>query len=153
MSYAVLLIVLFAISAIAVQQVIAYLESSISISAYRVAVISIWTLTLGFMLIAGAFGLWAIQFSAESESRRRIGQLVETIDYMSDGLVALDHRGRITAMNPTARRIAGLKDVRRGPVRGDEAAHGRNGFHSHACRAGSGLAGSDRPTFFLRPSS
>jgi len=102
---------------VAVHHVIAYLETSISDSAYRVAGIAIWALTLGFMLIAGAFGLWAIQFSAESEGRRRIGQLVETIDYMSDGLVAIDRRGRITAMNPTARRIAGVKELKRGPIR------------------------------------
>lgn len=103
-SYAILLIILFAIAAVAVSQVLAYLEHQTTAD-LRIVTIVMIALTLGFMLIAGAFGLWAIQFSGEAESRRRIGQLVGTMDYLNDGLLTVDKRARITSTNPTARLI------------------------------------------------
>ncbi len=106
-SYTVLLIILFTISALAVRHTLDFIESSISPHDFNVAAAIIWALTLGFMFLAGAFGLWAIQFSAERESRRRIGHLVDHMDYFSDGMVVLDRRGGIDAMNPTARQMAG----------------------------------------------
>jgi len=100
-SYAVLLIILFSIAAIAVWQTILYLEGQMpSRDDFHVLTVILWTLTLGFMSIAGAFGLWAIRFSAEAESRRRIGLLVDAMDYLSDGLAAVDRKGRITGANP-----------------------------------------------------
>jgi len=101
-SYAVLLIILFAIAAVAVSQVLAYLEYQTTAD-FKIVTIVMIALTLGFMLIAGAFGLWAIQFAGEAESRRRIGQLVSGMDYLNDGLLAVDRRARITGTNPTAR--------------------------------------------------
>ncbi len=105
-SYAILLIILFSIATIAVLHVISYLEAQISPSEYKIVAATLWTLTLGFMFIAGAFGLWAIQFSAERESRLRVGRLVEAMDYISDGLLAVDKRGRITGSNPAAKQFA-----------------------------------------------
>jgi len=102
-SYAILLIVLFAIATIAVWHTISYLEDRITTEEFGVVAVLLWSLTLGFMLIAGAFGLWAIQFSAEAESRRRIGRLVDTMDYLSDGLLSVDRKGRILASNPAIR--------------------------------------------------
>lgn len=104
-SYAFLLIILFAIATIAVWNAISYLEDHISSEEYGTGAALIWALTLGFMLIAGAFGLWAIQFSAEAESRRRIGRFVDAMDYISDGLLTVDRKGRITGSNPAARSL------------------------------------------------
>ncbi|MFC1462921.1 hypothetical protein ACFLQU_04865, partial [Verrucomicrobiota bacterium] len=101
-SYAILLIILFAIAAVAVSQVLAYLEYQTTAD-FKIVTIVMIALTLGFMLIAGAFGLWAIQFAGEAESRRRIGQLIGAMDYLNDGLLAVDKKARITSTNPTAR--------------------------------------------------
>lgn len=107
LGYAVLLIILFAIATIAVWQTLAYIEEQISLEQYKIVMALIWALTLGFMLIAGAFGIWAIQFSVEAESRRRIGRLVDAMDYLRDGLLAVDRKGRITGSNPAAAKIVG----------------------------------------------
>jgi len=104
--YAVLLIILFSIATIAVWQTIAYFQSIRSDSPDDLTVPAImWSLTLGFMLIAGAYGLWAIKFSAQAESRRRIGRFVDAMSYFKDGLVAVDKKGRITGSNPAAATI------------------------------------------------
>ena len=71
--YAVLLIVLFAIAAVAVSQILVYLEYHTTAD-FKVVTSVMIALTLGFMLIAGAFGIWAIQFAGAAESRRRIGR-------------------------------------------------------------------------------
>lgn len=105
-SYAVLLIILFAIASLAVWQTISYLERNIAHDEFRIAAATVWVLTLGFMSIAGAFGLWAIKFSTETESRRRIGRLVDSMYYLSDGLIAVDKKARITGSNPSARSMA-----------------------------------------------
>ncbi|MDI6775056.1 MAG: hypothetical protein QME60_06645 [Verrucomicrobiota bacterium] len=103
--YAVLLIVLLAIASVTVREILGFLRHHIASQHFQVAAILIASLTMGFMLIAGAFGLWAIRFSAEAESRRRIGLLVGGMGYLSDGLVAIDQRGRVTASNPAAQRL------------------------------------------------
>ncbi|MCK5849357.1 MAG: hypothetical protein KAH23_00475 [Kiritimatiellae bacterium] len=99
-AYAVLLIVLFAIAAVAVSRTLDYIGAYISGEELRLITMAMSALTLGFMFIAGAFGLWAIRFSAEGESRRRIGSLVESMDYLKDGLIAIDNKGRITSFSP-----------------------------------------------------
>jgi len=105
-SYAVLLIILFCIASLATRATISYVESLLPPGADTdIASALIWALTLGFMLIAGAFGLWAIKFSAESETRRRIGRLVDAMDYLSDGLLVVDRKGRITGSNPAATKL------------------------------------------------
>lgn len=106
-SYAVLLVVLFCIGALAVWRTIAYLHQYIAPSHANVATVVMWSLTLGFMFIAGAFGLWAIRFSADAESRRRIGRFVDAMHWLHDGLVVVDTRGRITGSNPNAAGFAG----------------------------------------------
>lgn len=106
-SYAILLVILFGIATIAVWQTISYLETRVPEGEAGLVAVLLWTLTLGFMLIAGAFGLWAVQFSAEAESRRRIAQVVTAMDFLRDGLLAVDHRGRVTGMNPAAQELLG----------------------------------------------
>ena len=77
-SYAILLVVLFAVASIAVWHTIAFLEERLPAKDYGLAAGLISSISLGFMLIAAAFGLWAIRFSSEAESLRRIGRVVET---------------------------------------------------------------------------
>ena len=105
--YAILLITLFAIAACAVWRTISYLSGHLSDASFGLVAGLIWALTMGFMLIAGAFGLWTIRLSAEAESRRRIGRFVDAMDYLKDGLAVVDRQGRISGSNPEARRLAG----------------------------------------------
>ncbi|MFO7871503.1 MAG: hypothetical protein R6V03_08740 [Kiritimatiellia bacterium] len=104
-SYAALLIVLFAMAALAVWRTLLYLEEQMAIEQFKIVTVILWTLTMGFMLTAGAFGMWAIRFSTEAESRRRIGHLVSAMDYLQDGLLVVDKRGHITGSNPSARKM------------------------------------------------
>jgi nitrogen-specific signal transduction histidine kinase len=99
-SYAVLLVILFAIATIAVWQTIVFLETRVPADEIPIVTTMLWTLTLGFMLIAGAFGLWAIQFAGAAESSRRIAAIIESMDYIQDGLLAVDTHDRLTACNP-----------------------------------------------------
>jgi signal transduction histidine kinase len=115
--YAILLVLLLATAAVAVQTTLSFLEGQVPIAARRPVILSIWSLTLGFMLIAGAFSLWAIQFSAEAESRRRVGRFVDAMDFLRDGLLIIDDRGRVTGSNPSARTLAGQEIESGTPVR------------------------------------
>lgn len=105
-SYAVLLIILFCIAALAVLHILESLENIPAVD-YAIIALQIWSLTMGFMFIAGAFGLWAIQFAAEAESRRQIGNLVNAMDYLQDGLIVIDKKHRISGSNPAAKIITG----------------------------------------------
>lgn len=109
-SYALLLIILCAIASIAVWQTIAYLAEELPETNFRVAAAALWALTLGFMLIAGAFGLWATQFAADAEARRRISLMVQAMDYIRDAVVAIDPKGGVTGANPAAADLAGVDD-------------------------------------------
>ena len=106
--YAILLVILFSIAAIAVWQTISFFQPGIAASPDDVTFpIAMWSLTLGFMLIAGAYGIWAIKFSADMESRRRIGRFVDAMDYFSDGLLAIDLNEQLAGSNPAAAQITG----------------------------------------------
>ncbi len=100
--YALLLVVLLATAAVAVIATLAYIGDIVPPHEQLIIAIIIWAITMGFMLIAGAFGLWAIHFAAEAESLRRLGHMVDAMDYIRDGVVALDRQGRITGLNPAA---------------------------------------------------
>ena len=102
-SYAVLMIILFAIAAIAVGQAISFLHTRVAEPDIEVVTAMLWSITMGFMLIAGAFGLWSIQFAAGAESRRNISAIVTSMDYLQDGLVAVDPHDRAIGYNPAAR--------------------------------------------------
>jgi nitrogen-specific signal transduction histidine kinase len=105
------MIFLLAIAALAAWTTVSYLYDNIPAEEYQrvlgMVSFKVWALTMGFMCIAGAFGLWAIQFSAETESILRMGQVVETMDYLNDGLMIADRRGRITGCNPSLQDMAG----------------------------------------------
>ncbi len=106
--YALLLILLFTIAAVAVYETISQFEGRIPDDQHNLLVIMLWSLSLGFMAIAGAFGLWGINISAEAESRRRVGQLVDAMDYIDDGMLLVDRRGRIIGSNPQARELSAI---------------------------------------------
>ncbi len=106
-SYAVLLIILFCIASVAVWYTLEYIEEHVPAEEFKTITAAMWALTMGFMLIAGSFGLWAIQFAGEAEGRRRVGRLVDAMDYLSDGLLVVDDRGRISGSNPAARTMSG----------------------------------------------
>ena len=121
--YAILFILLFAIAALAAYVTIEGLgQYDISESAKQQMSLAIWLLTLGFMSMSGAMGLLVIRFSVESESRRRIGRFVDSMDYLSDGVVMLQGDGRIAASNPAARELA------QGSVAADDPASLREAF-------------------------
>ncbi len=105
-----LIIILFAIVAVASGFIIAHLGESFhrpeDESVVGGLILAILALTLGCLFLAGALGLWAIRSTAEIEGRRRIGRFVDTMDYLSDGLLVLDRSGRITGSNPAARQMA-----------------------------------------------
>lgn len=66
---------------------------------------TILSLTVGFLFLAGAFGIWAIRSTQAVEGRRRYIQLIDDMDYLSDGIVLVDPEGRIHAMNAAARAL------------------------------------------------
>jgi len=105
-SYAALLVLLFSIAALAVFQSLNYIGSKVSPAEYRVVVFLILAITFGLMLISGAFGIWTIRFASAAEARRRVGRFVDAMDYLNDGVLAVDHRGLIRGSNPAARALA-----------------------------------------------
>ncbi|MFH1476752.1 MAG: histidine kinase dimerization/phospho-acceptor domain-containing protein [Verrucomicrobiota bacterium] len=108
--YAILIIILFAIVAVASVTIISYLQDQITEQTAAETIkqlsIAIWALTMGCMFMAGALGLWAIRSIAEIEGRRRIGRFVDTMDYLSDGLLAVDGKGLVRGSNPAARKLS-----------------------------------------------
>lgn len=107
--YAILIIILFAIVAVASMTIISYLQDQITEQTATETIkqlsIAIWALTMGCMFLAGALGLWAIRSTSEIEGRRRIGRFVDTMDYLSDGLLAIDAKGQVRGSNPAARKL------------------------------------------------
>lgn len=101
-SYAVLMVVLFAIAAIAVAHALAFLHTRVPEPDVGIVTAILWSITMGFMLIAAAFGMWSIQFAAGAESRRRISAIVDSMDYIQDGLLAVDTHNRVIGCNPAA---------------------------------------------------
>jgi len=104
-TYATLLVGLFCIASLAVYEVTDYLSVHVTGIDQSIVAILLWSLTLGFMSIAGAFGLWTVQFAGERETRRQTVLLVESMNGLEDGLLAVDRAGGITAFNPSAKRL------------------------------------------------
>ncbi len=103
--YAFLIVVLFAIAALATQETINYIAPRVADGEVKIVTLLLCTLTLGLMLISGAFAVWSIRFASEAESLRRLGSLVDGMNYIRDGVLAIDPVGRITGLNPTAREL------------------------------------------------
>jgi len=105
--FATLLIVLLTLGMLGVNSVIAGLRNITSGPRLLPFEIAIWALTLGFMLIAGAFGLWAIRFATETEALRRVSNLVASMDFIRDAVIVIDNREHITGFNPAATAMFG----------------------------------------------
>jgi len=113
--YGILVVLLLVIAAVASNETISSItdfveqvESGAQIShgiLVRIITIPILALTMGFLFLAGALGVWAIRSTAQIEGRRRIGRFVDAMDYFSDGILALDHMGIVRGMNPAAREL------------------------------------------------
>ena len=106
--YCILLISLLTTGAVAVGVTINFLDNAVPSSTDRMILTSaIWTLTLGFMLIAGAFGLWTVHFATEAESLRRISLLVDRLNDVRDAILATDRQAKVIGMNATAESFFG----------------------------------------------
>ncbi len=107
--YAVLIVILFAIVAVASNSIITHIENNIPDPQYEQIIqqitVGVWTLTLGVLFLAGALGLWAIRSSSEIESCLRIGRFVDAMDYLNDGLLVLDKTGRVMGSNPSIKQL------------------------------------------------
>ncbi len=115
-SYAFLMVILLAIAAIAVAVAIDFLQTRVEDQYIGTVTAMLWSITMGFMLIAGAFGLWSIQFAAGAESRRRISAIVSSMDYLQDGLIAVDSHDRVIGSNPAAREMLHGTPYRKRPL-------------------------------------
>jgi len=100
--YALLLIILFAIVSVAVAGLLEFSREYISEDIFRAFAFSIWSITLALMFIGGAFGLYTVRYSVVLEGQKRVGRFVQAMDYFQDGLLILDHSGKILAKNPVA---------------------------------------------------
>jgi two-component system, cell cycle sensor histidine kinase and response regulator CckA len=115
--YALLIVLLFIIAGLASSETISSITALLVDAqkgsdipdeiTMRIVTVPILALTMGFLFLAGALGIWAIRSTAIIEGRRRVGRFVDAMDYLSDGLLAVDRSGRVTGSNPAARGIAG----------------------------------------------
>ena len=116
--YAVLIVLLFVLAGLAARETISSITELVQEVRtgvpgavtddilLRIITVPILALTMGFLFLAGALGVWAIRSTTVVESRRRVGKVVDAMDYLSDGLLAVDRKGRITGSNPAARQLA-----------------------------------------------
>lgn len=107
-SYVVLLLILFALASVSVSQVLVHLYDLLKDPEREFPSIALLILlvTMGFMFLAGAFGVWNIRFVTEKEAQRRLAQLVDAMDHIQDGMLVVDRSGHIVAMNASAKRIS-----------------------------------------------
>ncbi len=114
--FATLLTLLFAMAAIAVRVILSVIEDLPVNQPQTTALLSfgILAVTLAFMCIAGAVGVWAIRFSTVREARRRVGRFVDELAPLQDGIMTMDRKGITIGCNPAMRKLAGQ------PVKGNE---------------------------------
>ncbi len=107
--YGLQIVMLFIIAAVTAVLIIAHIEELIfeqdAEETIRQLNVGIWSLTMGFMFLAGALGLWAIRSTVETEGRRRIGTFVNAMDQLSDGLFVLDDSGAMLGSNPAGKEL------------------------------------------------
>jgi len=122
--FVVMLLLLLFLAAMAALSTISYIQDVLTHSVptssletlrlpFRTITIGVLSLTMGCLFLSGALGLWAIQSYTTIESHRRIGRLVDAMDYLRDGLLAVDRQHRVTGANPAARRL-GVRPPDRG---------------------------------------
>lgn len=108
--YALFLLLLLVLAASASYTTVTYLgyhpQLQHAQEALNIINLMLFALSLGFLFLAGALGLWGIRYAAEAESRRRVGILVDSMSYVTDGVVAIDRRARVIGSNPAARLLS-----------------------------------------------
>ena len=100
--YAFLLVALFGIAARATQVAINYIIPLVGEHDRVVITIMLCSITFGLMLISGAFTIWAIKFEAKTIGMQRLGNLVSSMSYIRDGIIAINRKGLTSGMNPAA---------------------------------------------------
>ena len=109
--YASLLLVLLVLAAVASYTTVAFLayhpELQDAKGALSIVSLMLLSLSMGFLFLSGALGLWGLRHVAELESRRRIGLLVDRMDYVAEGVLVVDPAGHVVGSNPAARFLAG----------------------------------------------
>ena len=108
--YAALVLVLLVLGGLAAKYVISLLVGHLSIATDDTSISRLTFATIalisGFLFLVGAFGIWAIQSTVANEGRKRIGRLVDDMDYLTDGMIVVDHVGGVSGMNSAARAFA-----------------------------------------------
>jgi len=104
------LLILLALGAAAVRVILSIIEELPNQNPQLSALLSFSTLsvTLAFMCIAGAVAVWALRHSAAQEGRLRVGRFVSQFDAVQDGLLIVDHKGRVLGCNSAAGQWAGI---------------------------------------------
>jgi signal transduction histidine kinase len=106
------MLALLVIASVAVHSTVSFLEDQIANPAADGRILPFgplwvfWAMVVGFMFLVGGLSLWTLQFATESESLRRVGNLVDAMKMIKDALVSLDAKGHITGSNPTAATLA-----------------------------------------------
>ena len=104
------MIALLVIASVAIHSTVTFLEDQIANPPTEGPILPFgtlwvfWAMVVGFMFLVGGLSLWTLQFATESESLRRVGNLVDAMKMIKDALVSLDTKGRLTGSNPTAAR-------------------------------------------------
>ncbi len=104
------LVLLFSLAAAATITVIRSVDTLIENQDYenarRISMVGTWFLTMGFMFLSAGLGMWAIRYAAYKAGLRRLGSFISAMDYLHDGLVALNSRGLVVSANPAAKLLA-----------------------------------------------
>lgn len=106
------MIALLIIASVAVHSTVSFLEDQIDNPSLNGRILPFgtlwvfWAMVVGFMFLVGGLCLWTLQFATESESLRRVGNLVDAMKMIKDALVSLDNKGHITGSNPAAATLA-----------------------------------------------
>lgn len=107
--FAVMLILLLAIMAVAPTAVLEYVVQTNAAGQplnTRIILSAVISLTGGFLFMAGGLGLWAFRSSMMAERMALIGRFVDAMQYVSDGLMILTRDGCIGGANQAARNLA-----------------------------------------------
>lgn len=106
------MIALLVIASVAAHSTLSFLEDQISTShsdgtIFHARMLWVfWAMVVGFMFLVGGLCLWTLQFATESETLRRVGNMVDAMKMIKDALVSLDTKGHITGCNPPATTLA-----------------------------------------------
>jgi len=118
--YALLIIALLTLASLASLSVVLFLDWHPSLRAHQEALsilnLMLLLLFMGFLFLAGALGLWGVNTVAEREGQRKVGRVVDAMDFVSDALIVLDRQGVVVGCNPSARMLCGKEKPEQMPA-------------------------------------